>query len=160
MSSDKAQLDAYDIKIIKALGERGYLKNIDLADAVGLSASACHQRTARLKKIGVLRGFSADIDISKVTGSVRVLTLLMLEKQDASEFKRVSERIKGTPEIIRSHRITGDFDYVFETLVPDFDAYQSMLEGLFEGIVVKQYQSRIMQETVKISNNAAILSSL
>ena len=48
MPQESADLDALDIKLIGILSERGYLRNVDLAEDLGLSPSACHQRVARL----------------------------------------------------------------------------------------------------------------
>ena len=158
MSTRDRDFDVFDLKIIKTLGDRGHIKNIDLASAVGLSPSACHQRTVRLKKAGVLRGFSADFDLSKITPCIRVMTLLMLERQSANEYQRMNDKIRETPEIIRAHRISGDFDYALETLAPDFDSYRVMIERFLEGdVAVKQYQSRIMQEAVKSTSASSVI---
>ncbi|MEO0400608.1 MAG: Lrp/AsnC family transcriptional regulator [Pseudomonadota bacterium] len=157
MTSPDEAFDTFDLKILRTLGARGSLKNVDLADAVGLSPSACHQRTARLKKLGVLKGFTADIDIAKVTPVIRVLTLVMLEKQDISQFQIINNRLPDIPQIVRAHRTSGDFDYAFETVAPDFDAYLLILKRLVEGVEIKQYQSRIMQEVLKIGNATGVL---
>ena len=157
MGNTKIDLDTYDKKILKILGENGYLKNVDLSEAVGLSPSACHQRLARLKKIGVLQGFSANINVSRIVPSVRVLTLLMLEKQDLSEYRRMNSRLRETPQIVRAHRTAGDFDYAFETIAHDFESYRLILERVFDGFVVKQYQSRVMQEEIKVSNVVTLI---
>lgn len=159
MNTRDRDFDAFDLKIIKTLGDRGHIKNTDLANAVGLSPSACHQRTVRLRKAGVLKGFSADFDISKIMPCIRVMTLVMLERQSANEFQRMNEKIRATPEIVRAHRISGDFDYALETLAPDFDSYRVMIERLLEGdVAIRQYQSRIMQEVVKSESPGSVLN--
>ena len=158
MSTRDTDFDAFDLKIIKTLGDRGHIKNVDLASAVGLSPSACHQRTVRLKKAGVLKGFAADFDIARITPCIRVMTLVMLERQSTNEFQRMNEKIRATPEIVRAHRISGDFDYALETLAPDFDSYRVMIERFLEGdVAIKQYQSRIMQEVVKSTNDSSVV---
>ena len=87
-----------------------------------------------------------------------VMTLVMLERQSTNEFQRMNEKIRATPEIVRAHRISGDFDYALETLAPDFDSYRVMIERFLEGdVAIKQYQSRIMQEVVKSTNDSSVV---
>ena len=160
LSISHKDFDILDLKIIRTLGNRGHIKNIDLANAVGLSPSACHQRTVRLKKMGVLRGFAAEIDVSKISPYIRVMTLLMLERQSTNEYRRMNQKICETPQIVRAYRISGDFDYALETLAPNFDCYRAIIERLLEGdVAIKQYQSRIMQEEVKSANDYSALSN-
>ena len=85
-SKPDSGLDTLDYKILGALSEHGFMKNTELAELVGLSPSACHARMNRLKKMQILRGFDAVIDISKLAAHVHVLTLLMLERQDIREY--------------------------------------------------------------------------
>jgi len=157
LTNYKADLDAADIRILKTLGERGYLKNVELADAVGLSPSACHQRMARLKKLKIIKGFSVKIDISKIMPSIRVLTLLMLEDQHKSELDRMNVRLRKFPQIIRAYRISGEFNYAIETVAPDYDTFRVILKRLIDNFHVKQHQSRIMQETIKTENVTEII---
>ena len=142
-------LDSYDQKILRVLAQKGAIRNIEIAETVGLSASACHQRVSRLKKIGVIRGFVVDVDLARIGSFLRVLTLVMIENQDQVKFKVLNERLKDAPRVIRAYRTAGDFDYAFETLAPDFECYRLMLEELFKDLKIKQYQSRIMQEEIK-----------
>ena len=153
-------LDTLDYKILGALGEHGFMKNTELAELVGLSPSACHARMNRLKKMQILRGFDAVIDISKLAAHVHVLTLLMLERQDIREYRRVNNILRETPEIIRVHRVSGEFDYAFETIATDYDSYRRIVENVMSSISVKQYQSRILQERILERNSFAGVSSL
>lgn len=152
-------LDAYDLKILEAFATKGAVRNIDIAETIGLSPSACHQRTAKLKKIGVLKGFIIDADTTLLGSYTRILTLVMLKNQDQAKFKILNKKLRAIPSVVRAHRIAGDFDYVFETLAPDFESYRVIVEGVMAELEIKQYQSRIMQESIKATTDInAILS--
>lgn len=154
--SDK--LDAYDMKILKALADHGYIKNKDLAEMVGLSPSACHQRSVRLAEMKVFKGYSADIDYTRVSSSIHVMTLILLERQTSSEYAKMNRILKSTRQVVRALRISGDFDYLLETIAPDYDTYKQIIETVVNGdVAVKQYQSRIMQELVKSVNEASFI---
>jgi len=149
-----SELDQTDLRILRALAKIGYLRNVDLAKRVNLSPSACHQRVARLKRLGVLTGYSAEIDTRKISASIRVLTLIMLDVQDPREFRRFNDLLENAAWVVRAYRTSGDFDYAVESLAPDFESYRAMIEGILSNASIKQYQSRIMQELIKSAPDA------
>ena len=53
------KLDKYNSNILRELQSNGRISNIDLADRVGLSPSACLRRVQELEKTGVIAGFRA-----------------------------------------------------------------------------------------------------
>ena len=56
------QLDAVDRRLVRELTADGRASYTDLAERVGLSVSAAHQRVRRLEQRGVIRGYSARVD--------------------------------------------------------------------------------------------------
>ena len=59
-------LDVTDSRLLSVLQRRGRISNADLADAVNLSASACHRRVGRLEKDGYIRDYVALLDARKM----------------------------------------------------------------------------------------------
>ncbi|MEM9990095.1 MAG: Lrp/AsnC family transcriptional regulator, partial [Pseudomonadota bacterium] len=107
-----------------------------------------------LKKDKIIRGFHADIDATKITPFISVMTMLMLEKQNQAEYQKMNDIIQDIPQIVRAHRTTGEFDYILETHAQDFNSFRNIIEDLVNrDVVVKQYHSRIMQEQVKFRGN-------
>ena len=49
-------LDGFDVRLLSLLQEDGRMSVQDLADRVGLSASQCSRRRARLEEAGVIAG--------------------------------------------------------------------------------------------------------
>lgn len=56
------EIDDFDRGIISALQDNARLTNMELADKVGLSHSACSRRIARLERDGVITGYRALTD--------------------------------------------------------------------------------------------------
>jgi len=54
-------LDAFDLKILRALQDDGRLTNQELADIAGLSASQCSRRRMRLEEEKVISGYRAEL---------------------------------------------------------------------------------------------------
>ena len=55
-------MEETDQAIVAALATDGRLSYTDLAERVGLSVSAVHQRVRRLEQRGVIKGYTARID--------------------------------------------------------------------------------------------------
>ena len=55
-------LDDTDRAILRLLRAEGRMSNADLAQAVGLSASACLRRVRLLEHRGIIRGYTALIE--------------------------------------------------------------------------------------------------
>ncbi|MEM6415893.1 MAG: Lrp/AsnC family transcriptional regulator [Pseudomonadota bacterium] len=158
MKQNDSGIDHYDLKIIKTLAKNGYIKNAVLAESIGLSPSACHQRVARLKKIGLIKGYLVEFDLSQIASNIRVMTLIMLERQRTDEYNRMNAEIVKTPEIVRAHRVSGQYDYALEAVACNYEHYRQIIERLLNsGVEVKQYQSKIMQQNIKSKNAAEIV---
>ncbi|MFP3571433.1 Lrp/AsnC family transcriptional regulator, partial [Paraburkholderia sp. SIMBA_030] len=52
--STNMQLDRLDLRILSQLQNNGRMTNVDLAEAVGLSASPCLNRVKRLEQAGFI----------------------------------------------------------------------------------------------------------
>src|SRR5262245_39490516 len=61
LSMQTIELDEFDLRLLGALQADGRLTNQELADKVGLSASQCSRRRARLEERGIIRGYHADL---------------------------------------------------------------------------------------------------
>ena len=61
-----AGLDQIDRKILRELASEGRISNIELADRVGLSPSACLRRVQELERSGVIKGYRAVVDPAKL----------------------------------------------------------------------------------------------
>ena len=60
------KMDSTDHAILEALQERARISNVELADRVHLSESACLRRVRALEEAGVIAGYSAMVDPVRV----------------------------------------------------------------------------------------------
>ena len=68
------KLDRLDLRILSQLQQNGRITNVDLADAVGLSASPCLARVKRLEQAGYIIGYGAEVRLEKLGETVTVFT--------------------------------------------------------------------------------------
>jgi DNA-binding Lrp family transcriptional regulator len=143
-----AKLDRIDINILAHLQQYGRITNIELADAVSLSASPCLVRVKRLEKEGYLTSYSARINVSKLLETRTIFTEVTLEKQQQSDFARFEEKIASVDELMECHLISGGYDYLLKFLTTGVTHYQRVMEEILASDMgVAKYFSYIVIKT-------------
>src|SRR5262249_47182754 len=99
-----------DRAIVAALTMDGRLSYTDLADRVGLSVSAVHQRVRRLEQRGVLRGYAARVDYTAL--DLNLTAFVAIRPLDLSAADDAPERLAGLPEIEACYSVAGDDHYL------------------------------------------------
>lgn len=119
------ELDAISQRILRTLENEGRLSNVDLAARVGLSPSACLRRVQELERSGIISGYRAVIDRSKLGPAITIFVMVGLSahlKKDARAFEQAMDR---APEVRECHNITGNVEYLLRVEVTDLAAYKA-----------------------------------
>lgn len=148
--SEKAKLDRTDLKILRLLQGDGRLSTVDLAEQVGLSATATSERVKRLTKEQFITGFSARLNAEKLDRSFLVFVEVLLDKTTPDVFDRFSEAVRRTRDIVECHMVAGGFDYLVKVRVADMAAYRRFLgEALWSVTGVRETRTYTVMEEVK-----------
>ena len=118
-------LDTIGEKILRELSKDGRISNVELAGRVGLSASACLRRVQELERAGVISGYRAVIDRTKLGCGFVVYTSISLtghQKKGLLEFEKIISR---APEVTECYNIAGDFEYLLRVETADLAAYKT-----------------------------------
>ena len=108
------KLDRIDIRILAHLQRNGRVTNVQLADAVGLSASPCLMRVKRLEKGGYITGYGAQIALQKLGDTLTVFTEVTLSDHRRKDFARFEAAIRNVDEVIECHLVSGGYDYLLK----------------------------------------------
>lgn len=119
-------LDAIDRKIIGLLRFNGRMPNNELAQAVGLSASACLRRVKLLEERGAIRGYAAIISESAAEDGVVAIVRITLDKQTEDYLNRFEQAVRMHPEIVECFLMTGDADYILRATAATTAAYEQI----------------------------------
>ena len=120
-------LDRIDRRILQHLQSNARLTNLELADAVGLSASPCLRRVRGLQDSGVIRSFVTLLDPKLVGLGVSVFVNVRLESQDERTLERFEKGIRNRPEVLECYLMTGDSDYLLRVVCADLEAFERFL---------------------------------
>jgi len=123
-------LDAFDLKILRALQDDGRLTNQELADIAGLSASQCSRRRMRLEEEKVISGYRAELS-SEVLGFGVIafiqITLATHSPDNAKKFRALVGRIDDIQE---AYSLTGDSDYVLKAVLRDLKSLSDIVNDV------------------------------
>ena len=117
-------LDPVDDRIVRLLRKDGRMSNARLAEAVGLSQSACLRRLRLLEKSGVIRGYTALIDLPADEEPTVVIVQITLERQTEEVLNRFEMAVRRCPEVRECYLMTGLSDYLLRVETKDAAAYE------------------------------------
>ncbi len=123
------QLDDADRRILKLLRVNGRITNADLAQAVGLSPSACLRRVRVLEDRGVIRGYAALLAEDEAEGVVAFVQIT-LEKQTDEHMRRFEAAVRDHPEIRDCYLMAGAADYMVRAVAPSVAGYEVIHKDL------------------------------
>lgn len=107
-----APLDAKDELILTLLEADARMPIQSLAAKIGLSRSSTHDRLARLKRDGVIAGFTIRRGEPRPQATISAYLILKFEGPFC---ERVAKEIEHIPQIKRSQSIGGEIDMILQT---------------------------------------------
>ncbi len=107
----------------------GRLPNVDLAEAVSLSPSACLRRVKALESSGIIAGYRAEVDRVRAGLGLTVFIELKVESHSQETSAQLEAALTAIPAVVACYLISGTADFFVEVAVPDLAAYEQLLLG-------------------------------
>ena len=117
-------MDMIDRKILRELSRHARLSNVDLAERVGLSPSACSRRVQELERSGVIRGYRAVLDPAATGGGLTAYVAVGLSRHTLDEQRAFEQAIAQAPAVRECHNVTGAIEYILRVEVADLASYK------------------------------------
>lgn len=99
-----------DRTIVAALAGDGRLSYTDLAERVGLSVSAVHQRVRRLERRGVITGYAARVSYEAL--GLPLTAFVAIRPFDPSQPDDAPDRLAGLPAVEACYSVAGEDSYL------------------------------------------------
>ncbi|HHL43205.1 MAG TPA: Lrp/AsnC family transcriptional regulator [Hellea balneolensis] len=143
-------MEPIDRKILRALQRDGRLTNQQLAEEVGMSASACWRRVRGLEAAGVIDRYCAIIDRQKAGFSFSAILYISLDRHDVEVVTAFVKAVQARPEVLECLATTGDADYHLKVVSTDINSYNRFLdEFLLRLPGVRQVRSNVVLKEIK-----------
>lgn len=144
------QLDDIDCQILDALQCEGRIKNNDLAKRIGLSPSACLERTRRLERGGVIVGYRAILDHSAMGSPFEVWGEVTLAEHSPIALARFSDLLHRTPAVVSAYRVAGKQDFLLHALASSMSVWDAFVQSADKsGIGIAAAKASVVVERVK-----------
>jgi Lrp/AsnC family leucine-responsive transcriptional regulator len=121
-------MEDLDRLIVRELCTDGRLSYTDLAERVGLSVSAAHQRVRRLEQRGVIRGYAARVDPDVV--GLPLTAFISIKPIDPSAPDDAPERLAPLTAIEACHSVAGDESYILKVRVAGPGGLEALLQEI------------------------------
>ena len=119
-------IDRYDKSIINLLQKSGRIRNVQLAEAVGLSEAACHRRVRLLEKEGYITSYAARVNASKLGLGGNVFVEITLHQEQQQDLQAFEEAVVRVPEVMECYLVTGQYDYLLRVVVRDLEDFERL----------------------------------
>jgi Lrp/AsnC family transcriptional regulator, leucine-responsive regulatory protein len=121
--------DRVDRAIVARLQRDGRIANVDLADAISLSPSACLRRVKALEASGIIAGYRAEVGRLRAGLGLTVFIGVKVGGQSPETASRVEQALLAIPAIVSCYLVSGTNDFLAEAAVPDLASYEQLLLG-------------------------------
>ena len=143
-------LDSQDRRLLLRLQTDSRLSNQQLADEVGMSASACWRRVDALEKAGVIARYTALVDRERAGFAMSAILHVSLDRHEERFVSQFVARVKQRPEVLECFATTGDADYHLRVVVADMAAYNRFLDDfLFKIPGIRHVRTNVVLKEIK-----------
>ena len=117
-------LDRYDRLILEALQQDGRMSNVQLAQKVSLSESACLRRVRALEEDGLIDRYAALLNQNHAGLPGNVFVQIGLHREVESELSAFEDAVREIPEVMECYLMSGEFDYLIRVVVSDMADFE------------------------------------
>jgi DNA-binding Lrp family transcriptional regulator len=119
------KIDKFNSQILQKLKIDGRISNIDLAEKVGLSPSACLRRVQELERQGIITGYKAIVDSRKLGKGFSAFVTVGLSVHTKDAQQAFEQAIAKSDEVLECHNVTGSFEYLLRVETTDLVSYKT-----------------------------------
>jgi Lrp/AsnC family leucine-responsive transcriptional regulator len=123
-----SDLQKVDRELLVALIRDGRMSLTDLAEQVGLSVSAVHQRVRRLEKQGLITGYVAQVRPDLV--GLALTAFVSITPTDSAAPDDAPERLAHLEAVEACHSVAGEESYILKVRVASPEKLEILLQEI------------------------------
>lgn len=121
-------MEELDRRIVRELAADGRISFTDLAERVGLSVSAVHQRVRRLEQRGVIQGYGARVDARAL--GLPLTAFVSIKPIDPAAPDDAPQRLAHLDAIEGCFSVAGDESYILKVRVAGPGELEALLQDI------------------------------
>ncbi len=125
-------IDHTDRKILKYLIRDARMKVTDIASYVGMTSAAIHQRLAKIKKSGIIKGYNVNLDEKRLGYHTCAFVGIFMDRN--SHYKDIVTKLQRIDEVVEAHYTTGVYGLFVKLYAKDNDHLMQILNTKIQEI--------------------------
>ena len=142
--SENTGFDRTDLAILSLLTKDARVSNKELATAVGLAPSSCHERLKSLREKKVLLGSHAEVDLHALGFSIEALLFIQLAKIGSGKVDEYLQRTAAIAEVRSVFLVSGHFDVVTHVAVRSMEHLKRVISDHFHQTFVIRVETSVV----------------
>jgi len=126
------EIDGIDKEILRFLMEDARKPILQIANSIGISGAAIHQRLKKLEEAGVVSGSKFILD-TKVLG-YKTMAFIGIYLEKASSNADAVRELKKIPEVLECHYTTGNWSILIKIICRDNEHLMQLLNQKIQPI--------------------------
>jgi Lrp/AsnC family leucine-responsive transcriptional regulator len=118
-------MDELDHRIVDLLQRDGRATQLELSRSVGLSQPAVAERIRKLEERGVITGYTARVDASKLGKDITAFIGVSIEHP--KYFEGFARKVLAMPEVLEAHRVAGQDSYILKVRTSNTKTLDTLL---------------------------------
>ncbi|MBM2621326.1 Lrp/AsnC family transcriptional regulator [Actinoplanes sp. LDG1-06] len=130
---DLRALDHTDRELLALLEVDGRMPNNALAERVGIAPSTCLTRIRRLREIGAIRGFHADVDPAWIGRPIQAMIAVRIRSESRDAIGKFAESLAGIPAVRDVYFVSGSYDFLLHVATVDVEDLREVITERLSG---------------------------
>src|SRR5271154_2415846 len=122
-----ALMDNFGRSILAELQDNARLSTAELARRVGLSPTATAERMRQMEEVGIIRGYTVEMDREAL--GLEVLAFVRMTC-DGQHYFRLMEFVQTLDEVRECHHLTGGDAFLLKVTTTSMDSLEALIEAL------------------------------
>lgn len=118
-------MDPTDERLVALLQENGRATQLELSKEIGLSQPATAERIKKLEERGVILGYSARVDATKLGKDVTAFVGVSIEHP--KYFDAFAKKVLAHPDVLEAHRVAGNDSYLLKVKTRNTSSLDKLL---------------------------------
>lgn len=153
-SDQLQQLDDMDRQLLSLLQENSRVTSTELARQVNLSTPGLQKRLRKLEENGVIGRYVTLINREAVGLDLLCFTQVTLAHHQPECVGHFCDKVKGLPEVLECHHLSGEFDYLLKVVITDHQHLERFLSEKITRIPgVDRIRTSIVLNEIKASTS-------
>jgi Lrp/AsnC family transcriptional regulator, leucine-responsive regulatory protein len=159
-SESLQQLDDIDRQILYLLQENSRISSVELARQVNLSAPGLQKRLRKLEENGVIGRYVTLVNREALGLDLLCFAQVTLAHHQPECVGQFCDRVKGLPEVLECHHLSGEFDYLLKVVVANHLHLEKFLSDKITRIPgVDRIRTSIVLNEIKASTSLPLDSA-